>query len=191
MSVKFPDVDLQAAEEQLVGASFDHEHAMRACLHRLPLRPFRSVHAEDLHLIFYAAAALFDRGEYDGATNRDRLMLDMAKAGYGDIAAWLDDDYALWSPWCAAPEYVDALLDALLGSYRLYDDHVRATKAYLEENPLAITPAVTDRYFAELGPALARLKNAQWQTSPSLARLQSTAAPPSVDWEAIGQRAKR
>jgi hypothetical protein len=151
------DLDLRAAEEELVSCCIDQELALAIALESLPLQPFKSELADELHRTFYVLTGWLSRSEYDGNRNRDRLeAVNKVLMRRGEEPLLLPD----WCPWGVIPDYVEALCDALNTYYEFEDGAFTAWQSFLDKAPLAVSQTMLDALFVGLGPALARLKNA-------------------------------
>lgn len=151
----FKDFTLRQAEEEIVGACIDHEHAMASSLRILSVDDFRSEVADDLRLIYYTLAGWYERGAYDPATNRERL-LDLAEPHDGnnrDLPAWEGCLDQLWCPWGTSEEYVETLCHVVTRYKRLADDTIEAIRQWNQDSILTRSGQVPPSPVApRLGP---------------------------------------
>lgn len=128
----FRDLNLRQAEESLVAACLDHEHAIVAATRELGLHPFRSEAAWELDRYYVMLVNAYVRGCYSESENRTVLALV-----YPDDDFRIKDD--LYDGNTAVAAYCDALIEALRDTYDAQDTVVRAVMA-ITDAPIYLVP---------------------------------------------------
>lgn len=172
----FRHLDLRSAEQELVGACIDYEHALDYCARRLPADLFRSEAAGELRTIFLVLLSWQARGIYDEHENRRNLEVNFA-------AALIDE---LWSVSSWNRPYFQALTDALIAEYSAWDAAVGSISRLLFDAPLAAADQLEEDIYLRLLPAVIRrreerLAQQESGTSPVVARRP-------INWEAMHKR---
>ena len=124
-------------EETIVSCVLCSEDCARIAAEVLPLKPFRSPVAEDLHVLFYWALGQLEHGTFDGLKNPDRLAQAIADEHWKgwdwsepEVQAWVD---SFWSPLMYDPEGFRSLCVGLRDENLANDELIRANRAN-EEN---------------------------------------------------------
>lgn len=167
MRAYFKESDVLEAEELLVGLCVHDEYAWAVTFqaivdYKLPLEPF---HDERLNVIFGILSVWHDRGLYNEQLNEEHLAAAFTRhsrriGDWQDETSWQHYFDALWSPYAHLVTIPEAVLEALVKHHELVETRRRAELAFLEEEPFRRNPLIVDTLFAELGPAIARLKAA-------------------------------
>lgn len=132
----FRDLTLRQAEEALIAACLDHEHALLTAARELGPHPFRSEVAFDLDRYYVTLINAYISGSYHEQGNRDALALV-----YPDDAWRIQEE--LFDGNTAVAAYVDDLVAALRGTYDALDDALRAARA-LYETPVGYLAPLRD-----------------------------------------------
>ena len=127
----FRDLNLRQAEESLVAACLDHEHAIITAARELGVHPFCSEVAFELDRYYVTLINAYVRGAYSELNNRRTLALI-----YPDDAFRIETD--LFDGNTAANEYVDALIAALRECYDAQIAYVAAAEA-LADAPISLS----------------------------------------------------
>ena len=119
-------------EETVVACVLCSEDCLRIALAELPLKPFRSGIAENLHVIFYWAVGQLAIGTYDGVKNPARLAEEMALKDWPgkwdefEAFAWAD---SFWSPIMYHPAGFRELCRGLAAENVAVESHQKAVRA--------------------------------------------------------------
>lgn len=163
MTFVFRDLTLRQAEESLVAACLDHEHAIIAAARELGPHPFRSEAAFELDRYYVTLINAYLSGAYSEHGNREALA-----QLYPDEAWRIRDE--LFDGNTAVAAYCDDLVAAMRDTYAALDAALRSARALYE------TPVGYLAPLRELAKREAEVKAAQ----------PSRDAPP--DWMRIRGR---
>lgn len=159
----FRDLSLREAEESLVAACLDHEHAIVTAARELGVHPFRSEATFDLDRYYVTLLNAYISGSYDEHGNRDALA-----QLYPD-EAWRVTD-GLFDGNTAVAAYVDDLVAALRETYAAQERAVAAARA-LYETPIGYLAPLR-----EIAKREAEVRSATPQdTPPDWMRIRSRA----------------
>lgn len=125
MTFTFRDIPLRVAEEEIVGAAIDFEHALVSLYGTTRVQSFRSEQAYELNQIANVLFAWHDKGLYTPDTARPALEKHF-DPGY---------IHELWCPMGHSIEYVDALCMALARGEELHQEAVTARFREINEAP--------------------------------------------------------
>jgi hypothetical protein len=127
----FHHLSLREAEEELVSAAIDYEHALIELYGATRIRSFRSEKAYELNQISNILFAWHDRGLWHTLYNRERLE------------KFFDPYYIkqLCCPQAFSIEYAADLARAVVQNYTLHDEAFDATMRLQTENPFNVKEA--------------------------------------------------